>query len=72
MKKKLPVIILSSALLLSPIHSYANTEINKNALHTEEQTNTVTTNESLNDTSQKNNLSTDNKEQIPRKKQNYR
>ncbi|PFK35758.1 hypothetical protein COI93_16660 [Bacillus cereus] len=67
MKKKLPVIILSSALLLSPIHSYANTEINKNSLHTGEQTNTVTTNESLNDTSQKNNLSTDKKEQIPEK-----
>ncbi|MES9670499.1 hypothetical protein [Bacillus pseudomycoides] len=51
MKKKLPIIILSSALLLSPIHSYANTEISKTPLHTEdhskatEQTKTLKTDE---------------------------
>ncbi|MEH6978220.1 hypothetical protein, partial [Bacillus pseudomycoides] len=69
MKKKLPIIILSSALLLSPIHSYANTEISKTPLHTEdhskatEQTKTLKTDEFIDDISKKNDVSTDKKEQ---------
>ncbi|PED07115.1 C39 family peptidase [Bacillus pseudomycoides] len=69
MKKKLPFIILSSALLLSPIHSYANTEISKAPLHTEdhskaaEQTKTLKTDEFIDDISKRNDVSTDKKEQ---------